>query len=217
MEEKMSKETYDTLYYYNEDGEDGYDLNEVMLLDDVNDTERIEKLTELLESSDKTIAYQAILILVSWNKKQGFSKLQQFIDERWDKSENFDPHRIYGEDTAYDKFSHALKISTYNGSSETQLMPYIKQFLELYNEVFFESFFKDLLLSMNIISLYIEEVEKTILKTVEANKPYQASQLFPVLVKNNSSYFEKYKDFFEKLNLKDGRIIYNIEEAETFL
>ncbi|ASK32139.1 hypothetical protein CEY12_19440 [Chryseobacterium sp. T16E-39] len=217
MEENMSKETYDTLYYYDEEGEIGYDLSEVMLLDNVNDTDRIHKLVQLLSSDDKEIIYQAILILVSWNKKEGFSKLQQFINERWDNIENFDPHRIYGRDMVYDKFSHALKISVFNGNTETQLMPYINRFLELYHEVFFESFFKDLLLSLNTLNLYLAEIEKAVLKTVKAGEPYQASQLFPVLVKADRSYFEKYKVFFEDLSLKDDRIVYNIEEAQKFL
>ncbi|MBK1895147.1 hypothetical protein [Chryseobacterium paridis] len=213
MEENMSKETYDTLYYYDEEGETGYDLSEVMLLENVNDSDRINKLVQLLNSEDKEIVYQAILILVSWNKKEGFSKLQQFINERWDKIENFDPHRIYGKDTAYDKFSHALKISVFNGNSETQLIPYIKEFLELYDGVFFESFFKDLLLSLNTLELYRTEIEKAVVQTVEAGEPYQASQLFPVLVKIDKSYFEKYKSYFEKLIPQDDRISYNIEEA----
>ncbi|OPH00361.1 hypothetical protein B2I21_00350, partial [Chryseobacterium mucoviscidosis] len=61
----MENEIYDTLYYYSEDGEEGYDLTEVQLIGKT-DENRVEKLKLLLQHKNPYISYQAMLILVAW-------------------------------------------------------------------------------------------------------------------------------------------------------
>jgi hypothetical protein len=133
------------LYYYNEEGYEGYDLGEVQLLEQKS-ADRVEGLKGLLHSHDRYIAYQAMLILVSWNLPEGFEFLNRFIAERWEDKGDFEPHRIYGEDNVYDVVANALHIATLNGKNKQDLYPYIKWFLSVYGEHFFESNLKEFLL-----------------------------------------------------------------------
>jgi hypothetical protein len=61
----LENEIYDTLYYYSEDGEEGYDLTEVQLIGKT-DENRVEKLKLLLHHKNAYISYQAMLVLLAW-------------------------------------------------------------------------------------------------------------------------------------------------------
>lgn len=208
----MNNELHEILYYYNDEGYEGYDLNEVQLLEK-KDSNRIEKLKQLLHHEDRYMAYQAMLILLAWGIPEGFELLDRFIAEKWDEKESFEPHRLHNQDQVYDVITNALYISTFNGKSEQELFPYIKQFLLLYGDRFFESHLKDFLLKKDCGPL-LTEIEQAMRTALENKRYYQASQLFPVLVHYDKSRFNAYIDVFRPLISKDNRIAYNMDEAE---
>ncbi|MCS4301027.1 hypothetical protein [Chryseobacterium sp. BIGb0232] len=207
----MNKELHELLYYYNEEGYEGYDLSEVQLLEK-KDVGRIEKLKLLLHNDNQYIVYQAMLILLAWSIPEGFEILDRFVNEKWDEKENFEPHRLYHEDNVYDVITNALYIATFNGKSEQELYPYIKQFLHNYGDKFFESNLKDFLLKKNCRPL-LKEVEQAMQAALQNKRFYQASQLFPVIVHYNQNAFSEYVDVFGPLISEDNRITYNMEEA----
>jgi hemerythrin superfamily protein len=205
----MNNQIHELLYHYNEEG---HDLNEVQLLEKI-DSERVEKLKLLLHNDDQYIAYQAMLILLAWSIPEGFELLDRFITEKWDEKTNFEPHRIYNEDNVYDVITNALDISTLNGKNEQELYPYIKQFLNIYGDNFFESNLKNFLLKKNCRPL-LKEIEQAIESALKNKRYYQASQLFPVIVHYDKSTFHTYLDIFSDLISLDNRIAENIEEAK---
>ncbi|WP_288462439.1 hypothetical protein [uncultured Chryseobacterium sp.] len=208
----MENEIYDTLYYYSENGEEGYDLTEVQLIGKT-DEKRVEKLKYLLQHKNPYISYQAMLILVAWAIPEGFQQLDRFISEKWDEKHSFEPHRIYNEDNVYDVIVDALYISTLNGKEEQELYPYVKHFLSIYGDRFFESCLKDFLLKKDCKPL-LKEIEEAMKSALKNKKYYQASQLFPVIVHYYKHKFEEYFEVFSSLLKGDKRIGYNIEEAE---
>lgn len=208
----MENEIYDTLYYYSEDGEEGYDLTEVQLIGKT-DENRVEKLKLLLHHKNAYISYQAMLILVAWAIPEGFVQLDRFISEKWDEKHSFEPHRIYNEDNVYDVIVDALYISTLNGKEEQELYLYVKHFLSIYRDRFFESCLKDFLLKKDCKPL-LKEIEEAMKSALKNKKYYQASQLFPVIVHYDKHRFEEYFEVFSSLLKDDKRIGYNIEEAE---
>lgn len=208
----MNNEFDELLYHYNEDGYEGYDLKEVQLLE-VKDLDRIEGLKSLLHHDNRYIAYQAMLILLAWAIPEGFEFLNRFMSEEWDEKERFEPHRLHGEDNVYDVIADALYIATLNGKSEQEVYPYIKRFLKIYGNRFFESNLKDFLLRKDCRFL-LKEMEEAMQSALENEKYYQASQLFPVLVHYDKAKFHEYGTVFNPLIRLDGRIAYNMEEAE---
>ncbi|MGE8556654.1 MAG: hypothetical protein ACN6OB_22255 [Chryseobacterium jejuense] len=208
----MNKEIHELLYHYNEDGEEGYDLHEVQLLEKI-DINRVEGLKLLLHNNDRYIAYQAMLILLAWGRPEGFEFLNRFMSEKWTEKEVFEPHRLHGEDNVYDIITNALYISTFNGKDEQELYPYIKQFLNLYGDRFFESHLKHFLLKKDCSSL-LKEMEEGMQNALGNKRYYQASQLFPVLVHYDKNKFNEYRQVFTLLINQDNRIEYNVEEAE---
>lgn len=209
----MKNEIHELLYHYSEEGQEGYDLNEVQLLEERN-AERTEKLKLLLHNEDRYIAYQAMLILLAWAEPEGFKQLDRFISEKWNEKETFEPHRIHDADNVYDIIANALYIATLNGKPEEELYPYIKHFLEIYGTQFFESGLKEFLLKKNC-TLLLNDIKQAMQDALENKRYYQASQLFPVLVHYDKDNFKKYKDTFTSLIKEDNRIEYNIEEAEN--
>lgn len=212
----MKNEIHELLYHYNEEGEEGYDLKEVQLLEK-RDAERIEKLKLLLNNEDRYIAYQAMLILLAWTEQEGFKQLDRFISEKSTEKETFEPHRIHGEDNVYDVIANALYIAALNGKPEQELYPYIKHFLGIYGTQVFESGLKEFLLKKNCKPL-LNEIQQAMQEALQNKRYYQASQLFPVLVHYGKNYFNTYKDTFTSLIKEDNRIEYNIniEEAEKY-
>ncbi|BAP32488.1 uncharacterized protein CHSO_3451 [Chryseobacterium sp. StRB126] len=208
---KRYNESHDLLYHYNEEGYEGYDLSEVQLLEEKN-ADRIEGLKALLHSYDRYIAYQAMLILVSWAIPEGFETLDRFMTEKWEEKEDFEPHRLYGEDNVFDVMANALHIATFNGKTEQELYPYIKRFLDLYGEKFFESNLKMFLLKADCRPIF-REIEQAMKSALQHERYYQASQLFPVLVHYDRNTFNEYKDVFIPLISFDNRITCNMEEA----
>ncbi|WP_123879565.1 hypothetical protein [Chryseobacterium carnipullorum] len=208
----MNNELHKLLYYYNEEGYEGYDLNEVQLLEK-KDSDRIEKLKLLLHHEDRYIAYHAMLILLAWSIPEGFELLDRFITEKWEEKESFEPHRLHGEDNVYDVITNALYIATFNGKTEQELYPFIKDFLHRYGDCLFESNLKDFLLKKDCGPL-LKEMEQAMQKALENKRYYQASQLFPVLVHYDKKTWRKYLDTFRSLISQDNRITYNIQEAE---
>lgn len=209
---KMNNQINELLYHYNEEGNEGYDLNEVQLLEKI-DPDRVEQLKLLLHNDNQYIAYQAMLILLAWAIPEGFEQLDRFISEKWDEKESFEPHRLHNEDNVYDVITNALYIATLNGKTEQELYPYITYFLNIYGDKFFESNLKDFLLKKNCRPL-LKEIEQAIQAALENKRYYQASQLFPVIVHYDKDSFNKYKDIFSPLISEDSRVVYNIEEAE---
>lgn len=208
----MNDKIHELLYYYNDEGYEGYDLSEVQLIEEI-DFDRAEELKLLLHNENKYIGYQAMLILLAWSIPEGFELLERFITEKWDEKENFEPHRIYSQDNVYDVITNALNIATLNGKNEEELYPFIKEFLNLYGEKFFESNLKIFLLKKNCRPL-LNEIEQAIQKALNNKRYYQASQLFPVTVHYDKDTFNKYINIFTPLVSLDNRITYNIEEAQ---
>lgn len=208
----MNNQLHELLYYYNEEGYEGHDLNEVQLLEK-KDFDRVEKLKQLLHNENRYIAYQAMLILLAWSIPEGFELLDRFIAEKWDEKESFEPHRLHHQDHVYDVITHALYISTFNGKTEQELYPYIKQFLHQYGDRFFESNLKDFLLKKDCRPL-LKEIELAIQTAIQNKRYYQASQLFPVLVHYDQNLFNDHIGTFKTLISQDNRIAYTIEEAE---
>jgi len=208
----MDNHIYEILYHYNEDGYEGYDLNEVQLLEKI-DLERVEKLKLLLHNDNQYIAFQAMLILLAWAIPEGFQQLDKFISEKLEEIENFEPHRLYNEDNVYDVITNALSIATLNGKSEQELYPYIKHFLNIYGDKFFESNLKEFLLKKNCRPL-LQEIEQAMQSALKNKRYYQASQLFPIIVQYDKDGYNKFIDIFNDLISQDDRILYNIEEAE---
>lgn len=208
----MNNPINEILYHYKEEGNEGYDLNEVQLLEKI-DFERVEKLILLLHSDNQYIAYQTMLILLAWSIREGFQQLDKFISEKWDEKENFEPHRLYHEDNVYDVITNALYISTLNGKTEQELYPYIKHFLNIYGDKFFESNLKEFLLKKNCRPL-LKEIEQAMQSALKHKRYYQASQLFPVIVHYDKTNFSKFINIFNDLVSQDDRILYNMEEAK---
>lgn len=211
----MNSDIHELLYHYNEDGYEGYDLNEVQLLREI-EFDRVEKLKLLLQHDDTYIAYQAMLILLAWAIPEGFQQLDTFISEKWQEKQTFEPHRIHNEDNVYDVICNALSIATLNGKSEEELHSYITHFLKIYGDIFFESNLKDFLLTKNYRPL-LKEIEQAMKYAMDNGRYYQASQLFPVIVSYDKDGFNKYVDVFKDLLPHDSRIMYNIEEAQKMI
>lgn len=214
----MPKDVYDALYYYNEDGEEGYDMSEVLILEDKSDTNRIKKLIEILNCDNKYYAYQATQILVAWNYQEGYDKLIQIINDRWDKYEKFSPHRIFNDETMYEEFSYCIRLSTYNGNSEANKLELSKRLLKLFVEeqLYLKLNFTQLLLSLHSVEELVDELEYSI-SILLVDQPSKASVLLPVLTKIDSKYFDKYISSFEYLAGEDRWIEAHIAEAREIL
>lgn len=173
----MKNEIHETLYHYNEEGQEGYDLKEVQLLENINE-QRVEKLKLLLQNDDRYIAYQAMLILLAWAEPDGFKQLDRFIFEKWDEKETFEPHRIHGEDNVFDIITNALYIAALNGKPEQELYPYIKHFLKIYGTQFFESNLKEFLLKKNCIP-FLNEIHHAMQSALENKDTIRQVSFFP--------------------------------------
>ncbi|AUC76464.1 hypothetical protein CW732_12615 [Olleya sp. Bg11-27] len=210
----MDNEIYETLYTYtDEDGNQGEDLREVQLLESFSQ-ERIERLANLTNNEDKYIAYQAMLILLSWGIDVGFKKLDDFIENNIDELVEFEPHRIYGEDNVYDVISDALYISTYNTNDEDKIVPYIKIMLAMYGNKFFESRLKYVLLKLQNTSVLIPNIKKAIEAAIANERYYQASQLLPVIAKYEEEALDQYVKELSFFTKYDNRISYNLKEIQ---
>lgn len=207
----MDKALHDLLYYYQEDGYEGYDLREVQLLN-VIDAERVEKLKVLLQHEDPYVAYQAMLILLAWAVPEGFVLLDRFIAEQWETTTSFEPHRLYGADNVYDVIADALSVATLNGKSVAELYPYLQQLLSMYGTHFFESCLAELLLRKDCRPL-LKDMETAMEQAIAQERYYQASQLFPVLVHYDKQAFEQYNALFLSLTELDKRIAFNTAAA----
>ena len=211
----MEKEIYNTLYkYIDEEGNEREDLREVQLLDDFSN-ERIKKLIDLLHNSDKYISYHAMLILIAWGEDEGFKKLDEFINQKIDLKEEFEPHRIYGEDNVYDVISDALYISTYNTNDEDKIYPYIKTMLGMYGDKFFESRLKSILLKLKKTHILLPAIKKAIDLSLQKERYYQASQLLPIIAKHEKHKLKEYINMFKPYVQFDKRIEYNLEEIRN--
>lgn len=209
----MNKHIYDLLYYYNEDGEEGHDLEEVLLLEKI-EKERIDALIKLLDHEDQKISYEAMLILISWGVEEGFSASNYFLDSKKIKNKNYEPHRIHKEDNVYDVLAYSFSVSLLNGKLEKEIVTYYKKLLNLYPQIFFESRFKEALLNIKDASQILPEIKNAIKESIKMKRYYQASQLLPVLAKHSKDSFESFHHDFTSLLKLDNRIKYNLEEAK---
>jgi hypothetical protein len=209
----MEKYIYDALYYYkDDDGEEGYNLFNVQTLDD-KDKNRIEILKGILNNEDKYIAYQAMLILLSWGIKEGVDKLNVFIEEKWQEKLEFEPHRIYNEDNVFDVIADALDIAWYNSTDRVWIIDKMKILLSFYGIMFFEGKLKKVLLKRDEIAKSLLIEIQTAMQSALLNKRYyQASQLLSVINKYDKNYVHSIIPEFEKLSQIDNRINFNLEE-----
>ncbi len=214
--ENLDKDLYELLYHYKDDfdDEEGYDLYQVQLVENI-DPERVKKLISILNNQKKYISYQAILILVAWGIQEGFDKLDQFLSERWDKQEEFEPHRIWDKDNVYDIIAQSVYTSRLNGIDFNTIKKYFLIFLSLYGDVFFEGNLKGYLLKDDNLAKDIFSKIKEALDNALKNKLYfQASQLLPVIAKYNKEDATQYIKTFEDLLQYDKRIQFNLEETK---
>lgn len=188
-------------------------LDEVLLLDEFSQ-ERVNSLIDLLNNADIYIAYQAMLILISWGVEDGLNKVNEFIDNKCDTLIEFEPHRIWGEDNVYDVISDALYISMMNGQSRNAILPILKKILSMYGDHFFESRLKTVLMKINSIEL-LQDIKNAIQSALENERYYQASQLLPVVTKLDKIYAEELLIHFESLAKNNNRILLNIKESRS--
>lgn len=212
----MSEEEYETLFRYEEDGVVDYDLFEVLWLEGEYDPIRVEKLEAILEHKDKYFAYMATQVLIAWGYESGLNKLGQILTERWDKIELFEPHRIWSVEMMYDRLAYALRMSRDKFNDEL-IMYYTRRLLGLFSEIYYDIYFRVLLLSLKYLDELADELEKTMCDAMEDDS-LQASLIFVVLTKVDSSYYDKYVDAFKELQtIKDSRIKFSLADAQKIL
>lgn len=217
--ENIDAELYELLYYYKDDfdGEEGHDLYQVQLTENI-DPERVKKLIPVLNYENRYIAYQAMLILVAWGVEEGFDTLDQFISERWDQLETFEPHRIWGADNVYDVIAEAVYTAKMNGIHSDLIWKYFSIFLQLYGQMFFEGNLKHYLLQNDDLAVdLLSNIKDALDAALKSKWYYQASQLLPVIAKYNKQDTIIYIEIFKALLSHDQRIQYNLEEAKTLL
>ncbi len=212
----MEKYIYEALYYYkDEDGEEGYDLYNVQLLEQI-DNNRIQILKKIIENEDKYISYQAMLILISLGINEGFNKFNDFITEKWYEKLEFEPHRIYDEDNVFDVISRAFNIAYINGAAKLLVIENVKIILSFYGTRFFEGNLKRVLLKRDEISINLTKEIKVALESALKNKRYyQASQLLSLINKYDKAYVSNVIPEFENLAKIDNRINFNLDELSV--
>jgi hypothetical protein len=102
---------------YSTSSSEEFGLYEAQLMEEIP-AERISKLIELLKNENQFITFQAMLILTAWNIEEGFKSITEFIKNQPDRNYEFEPHRIWDADNAYDYIAKALYISTFNSDDE---------------------------------------------------------------------------------------------------
>jgi len=122
-------------------------LDEVQLLDPIP-VERIPKLIAHLGDTDLYLAYQCGLVLAAWGVREGVMYLQRLVDIRIDKTADFEPHRLWGQDNVYDVIAEALGIAVLSGFDRREIAEIIKSILKLYGECFLESKLKQVLIDL---------------------------------------------------------------------
>ncbi len=206
------QDVYDALYT-DETGEvvglDEVQLMKAELLD------RIPALIHLLSSEDLYMAYQSGLILAAWGIPEGVGFLGHLVKMRIDKTSEFEPHRLWGEDNIYDVIAEALEIAvSINGYDKESINDLYKQILLLYGECYFEGKFKYALIKLKEQSL-LPNIKQAVQSALDHKRYYQASQLLPVLAQYDKTYALAQVGSFQKLMSEDKRIQYNLEEMQT--
>lgn len=195
------------------------EIGEVVGLDEVQLMKselsiRIPSLITLINSEDLYMAYQSGLILAAWGVREGVDFLDHLIKVRIDKTVEFEPHRLWGEDNIYDVIAEALKIAvSINGYDEQNINDLYENILLLYGECYFEGKLKYALIKLNTHSL-LPNIKQAVQSALKYERYYQASQLLPVLVKYDRTYAFAQMDVFQKLLTKDKRIKYNLDEMQ---
>jgi len=201
---------------YATDNDEEFGLDEVQLMEEIP-VDRIPKLINLLDNESKFIAYQAMLILTAWNIEEGFKKASAFIKEQPDKDYEFEPHRIWGADEAYDYIANALYKATFNGRNVDDIIPFYIELLKLYGVKYFDSKFKRRLMKIGKRTELLPFIIKAINSALENERYFQASQLLPVIAKYEKSVINGYIKRFETLVKHDERIQYNLDEVKELL
>lgn len=168
------------LLYTDEFGDD-VGLDEVQLLDPPLE-DRVPELLGLLDSSDTFVSYQAMLVLSAWGNESGVKFLDSLVDEEKIHESGFESHRITDEDNVYDELAYAIYLYSLSDGDEDKIITILKKLLSIYPKYFFESKLKYVLLKTNYIEL-ADLIENVIQSTLSNQKPYQASQLLPVLAR----------------------------------
>ncbi len=132
---KMNPATSDLLYGI----PDGIDYAAESADLDLQDVpkERIEKVKDLLNSSDEYVVFQAARILTSWGEDAGFNKLAYLIDT--DNIDGYITHRLHGyDDTLYhvlwafrSYFSQKYNAKEWNEDMRTKIFPYISKIIDV--------------------------------------------------------------------------------------
>jgi hypothetical protein len=200
--------------YKNETGE-VIGLDEVQLLDPIP-VERIPKLIACLGDADLYLAYQCGLVLAAWGVREGVLYLQRLVATRVDKTADFEPHRLWGQDNVYDMIAEALGIAILSGYAKRELVELIKSILKLYGECYFERRLKQVLLDLEEPEL-LPLIKQAMSLALDHKRYYQASQLLPVLGRYDSRYAMSQLALFEGLITQDGRIRYNLDEMRNYL
>ncbi|UYZ64889.1 hypothetical protein [Hymenobacter weizhouensis] len=208
------KEVYNLLYA-DENGEI-VGLDEVQYMDPVP-AERIPALVALLQSDDIYVAYQCGLILAAWGVKEGIEHLRMLVETRIDKTADFEPHRLWGEDNVYDVIARALSMAMqYTDYNKAEITALLARILELYGECYFESKLKYALLDVRVPEL-MPNIKQALQVALDHGRYYQASQLLPVLAVYDRAFAQAQIPVFERLTSQDQRIKYNLEEMQQYL
>jgi hypothetical protein len=188
-------------------------LDEVQLLK-AELSSRMPLLISLLRQDDLYLAYQCGLILAAWGVSDGVDYLEYLVETRIDKTMEFEPHRLWGEDNIYDVIAEALELAvSVNGYDKILIVKIFKKILAIYGECYFESKLKQALINLNEPAL-LPNVKQAMQSAIGHERYYQASQLLPVLAKYDKVYAFAQVDTFRKLIEKDKRIQYNLEEMQ---
>ncbi|MEJ2076365.1 MAG: hypothetical protein P8X79_23235 [Reinekea sp.] len=210
----LSPDSEEYRLLYTDEFGDEVGLDEVQLLDPPLE-ERVPALTEMLESPDPYLSYQAVLILVAWGKDIGLNKLEELIERTDISSFGFSPNRITGEDNIYDELSYSVHLYGLSEGDKGRMLRVFEKLLALYPNHFFESKLKHALLK-NKFSVLLPAIESAINQSFEKGLYYQSSQLLPVLAQLDSDKGWQYVQKFKGLSVSTPDPAANIAEALKF-
>ena len=188
-------------------------LDEVQLMK-TELSSRMPLLIGLLRQEDLYLAYQCGLILAAWGVSDGVDYLEYLVETRIDKTTEFEPHRLWGEDNVYDIIAEALELAvSINGYDRLLVARVFKKILALYGECYFESRLKQALINLNELAL-LPDIKQAMQLALDHKRYYQASQLLPVLAKYDKAYALAQVGPFQQLVAEDKRIQDNLEEMQ---
>ena len=168
------------LLYADEHGEE-VGLSEVQMLEPIPE-DRLRDTEALLRHDDLFVCFQAALVLTAWGKDSGLGAIETFIRQEGRDGQNLSPHRIHGQDNRFDDMADAIRVYVMSEGDRPHAVEALRGLLKLYPRHFFESSLKWTLKGFTADNLG-GDIRHAIEECRANGRPYQASQLLPVLAK----------------------------------